>query len=66
MAKTMAPEEEHKRDCLARWMLDHWCTRQQRQQSLKRMRKNVGEKFVADLEQRIQSEWDQRRKGRAA
>ena len=59
-------DEEHKRDCLARWMLDHWHTRQERRESLGRMRRNIGDAFVADMEERIRLEWDQRRKARAA
>lgn len=51
-------EKEHKLNCLGRWMLDHWQTRHERRESLERMRRNIGDAFVADLEVRIRREWE--------
>ena len=70
----MTEDEEYKRDCLARWMLNHWSTREERRASLDRMRANLAKSrgqaaadaFIADLEARMRREWGRHRKERAA
>ena len=52
----MAPDEEYKRNCLARWMLDYWQTVEQRRASLSRMDKRHGSEFMQDLRLRIMAE----------
>lgn len=50
-------EEEHRLNCFARWMLDHWTTQTERRSSLARMHETHGKDMVDDLKQRIMSEW---------
>ncbi len=48
-------------DCLARWLLDHWQTRQARRDSMDRMRSHMArasgpeaaDYFMADLRRRV-------------
>lgn len=54
----MNAENEHRLDCLARWMLSHWKTKEARQASLNRMEKRHGKRFVEDLKRRMMKEWE--------
>lgn len=49
----LSSTEEFKRDCLARWVLDTFGTRQARRESLGRMEGHHGKAFVDDLKRRI-------------
>lgn len=57
----LVKREEHKLDCLARWMLDKWETEAERQLSLIRIENKHGAAFASDIKARIMREHNKRK-----
>lgn len=60
MAMASGEQRDHQLNCLARWLLDHWATRDERQESLARIEKRHGKAFADDLRKRVMTIWGKR------
>lgn len=57
---TPSGERDQQLNCLAHWLLDHWKTKDERQESLARIEKRHGKAFADDLRKRVMMIWHER------